>query len=424
MKGQALTYSGILSLPDLRRRILFVALAFAVYAVGIHIPIAGVEPGALREFFQSGFLGVISLFTGGALEQFSIFALGVLPYINASIAMQILAYSVPYLEELRKEHGMEGHRKIQRYTHYLSVILAFVQALSILSIFKSQLMPAATYAQLMYVALTVVGGSCFLIWLGHQITERGIGEGISLLIFASILIRLPAYIAQQIQLMRINPGMGSRLAAFLIFLVLMFAAIVYVELAHRKIPIRYARRVGAFTATQMSYLPVKVNLGGVIPLIFAIAFLQFLDPNFFLMASLRNVAPEFVRQVQLLLTGPWQYPLYAGLILFFNHLYSAIIFRPDEIAENLQNQGAYIPGVRPGDQTRDYLARVQEKMTWIGGVYLAIVGILPFLFGNLFNIQALPVSGTGILILVGVGMDLMRQIEAHMVLGQYRGLVA
>jgi preprotein translocase subunit SecY len=426
MKPPSQSYFSILSFPDLRKRLTLVAIMFIVYAVGIQIPIAGTDPKVLEQIFGGGgVLGVLNLFTGGALEQFSIFALGVIPYINASIAMQVLTFSIPYLEELQKEQGEEGRRRIGLWTRYLAIALAFFQSYALVKAFGPQIFTQMTTLHTIYTVLSLVGGTCFLMWLGEQITNHGVGDGISLIIFASIVIQLPIFVVNQTRIMRLQNEPAGELIAFILFLLAMIALIVFVELAVRKIPVKYARRGAVFMpyGGQSSFLPVKVNLGGVIPIIFAITFASLFDPQFPLVQMFRN-NPTIYSFFQNFYASIWYVPAFAILIILFNHFYSAIIFKPNDIADNLKNSGGFIPGVRPGEQTRDYIARIQEKVTWIGGVFLAGVGILPLVFGRAMNMeQNLPVSGTGILILVGVGLDLMRQLEAHIVSRHYEGFI-
>ncbi|MHA2620687.1 MAG: preprotein translocase subunit SecY [bacterium JZ-2024 1] len=426
MKQPGQSYISIFSFPDLRKRLSLVAIMFVVYAIGIQIPIAGTNPEVLKQVFGGGgILGVLNLFTGGALANFSIFALGVIPYINASIAMQVLTFSIPYLEELQKEQGEEGRRKIGIWTRYLAIALAFFQSFALVKAFGAQLFLQSTTLHTIYTIFSLVGGTCFLMWLGEQITERGVGDGISLIIFASIVIDLPTFVARQITIMHLEHKSPGKLVSFILFLLVMIALIVFVELAVRKIPVKYARRGAVFMpyGGQSSFLPIKVNLGGVIPIIFAITFASLFNPQFPLIGLFRNY-PKVYAFFDSFYSSAWYILAFAVLIILFNHFYSAIIFKPDEIADNLKNSGGFIPGVRPGEQTRDYIARIQEKVTWIGGVFLACVGILPLIFGRVMNMeQSLPVSGTGILILVGVGLDLMRQLEAHIVSRHYEGFI-
>jgi preprotein translocase subunit SecY len=427
MKQPTQSYASIFSFPDLRKRLLLVAMMFIVYAIGTHIPISGASTDILKKIFGGeGILGILDLFTGGSLGNLSIFALGVIPYINASIAMQVLTFSIPYLEELQKEQGEEGRRKIGLWTRYLAVCIAFFQSYLLLELMRREgVFQNQTTLHAIYTVLSLVGGTCFLMWLGEQITNHGIGDGISLIIFASIVIRLPVFVGQQLRIMRLQHESAGKLISTLLFLIVMIGVIVFVELAVRKIPVKYARR-GAFFMPyggQSAFLPIKVNLGGVIPIIFAITFVSLFSPQFPLISLLRQKSEALYSFFVSFYASIWYIPAFALLIIFFNHFYSAIIFKPDEIADNLKNSGGFIPGVRPGEQTRDYIARIQEKITWIGGVFLAIVGILPLIFGRAFNIQGLPVSGTGILILVGVALDLIRQLEAHIVSRHYEGFI-
>jgi len=419
------SYRSILSFPDLRRRLLVVAIAFTIYAFGVHIPLPGVDRTRLAGLFQGGggLFGLFNLFSGGALEQFSVFSLGVIPYINASIMMQLLTFAVDSFRELIRERGEEGRRILARYTRYITIAVAVIQSVGLLQMFSNmEILTSSGWFYYFFIILSLTGGTCFLMWVGEEISNRGIGEGISLLIFAGIVLRLPTHMGREIANIRANPGAFGNFLGYVGLLLLLLVFIVFVELAERRIPVRYARRqVGRLVyGGQSSYLPIKVNLGGVIPIIFAITFL--LVPNT-LAQFTQKQWPGFYMWLR---AFPETYPYYlvlAFLILLSNHFYSAVIFKPDEIADNLKNYGGFIPGVRPGEQTVEYIARIQEKITWMGGFFLAAVGVLPFLLGKLFGIQTILFSGTGLLIAVGVALDTLRQLEAHIVTRQYEGFI-
>lgn len=419
------SYRSILSFPDLRRRLLVVAVAFVIYAFGVHIPLPGVDRTALASLFQAGggLFGLVNLFSGGALEQFSVLSLGVIPYINASIMMQLLAFSVDSFRELIRERGEEGRRILARYTRYITIAVAILQSIGLLKMFSSQgILTSSGWFYYLFIILSLTGGTCFLMWLGEEISNRGIGEGISLLIFASIVLRLPTSIGREIASIRANPGAFGNFLGYVGLLLLLLVFIVFVELSERRIPVRYARRqVGRLVyGGQSSYLPIKVNLGGVIPIIFAITFM--LVPST-LATYMPKTWPGFHRWQQSFPGTYYYYLVLAFLILLSNHFYSAVIFKPDEIADNLKNYGGFIPGVRPGEQTAEYIARIQEKITWMGGFFLAGVGVLPFLLGKFFGVQNFLLSGTGLLIAVGVALDTVRQLEAHIVTRQYEGFI-
>lgn len=420
----------ILSIPDLKRRIWVVVICFAIFAFGTHVPLPGINREALKNI-NSGVLGLFNMFSGGALERFSIFALGVLPYINASIMMQLLTFSVEPLKEMVKERGEEGRRVIAKWTRYITVFLAFFEGVSVIKFFEvgagPKLFLHSGWFSYFVVLVSVTAGSCYLMWLGEQISNKGIGEGISLIIFAGILINLPWRMGMELGIVSHDMTKVALLVVYILGLVGMLYAIVYVEMAERRIPVRYARRqVGGrtYVASGTSYLPMKVNIGGVIPIIFAITFLMIPQLIAGFVGKPGSWFGQFASNLQQGSGWPYLIAL-MFLTLISNHFYSAVVFKPDEISDNLKNMGGFIPGVRPGEQTTDYISRIQEKVTWMGGIYLALLGSAPFLLSQILfgTSNRILFSGTGLLIVVGVGLDFVRQLEAHVVSRHYEGFI-
>ncbi|MBC8515305.1 preprotein translocase subunit SecY [bacterium] len=408
------------SSPELKKRVGFTALGLLVFTLGSHIPLPGINHEALGGLFgEGGILNLLDMFSGGALKRFSIFALGIMPYINASIMMQVLTYAIPSLEELQKERGEEGRRLIGKWTRYLTVVVAVIQGISFLALFRQGgILSQTDTLHLGIIIITLVAGTTFLMWLGDEMTEKGIGNGVSLLIFAGIVMRFPTMIAQQIQIVRENPAAAGAFVFFGLFLLLLVTGIVFIQLAERRIPIRYSTRtVGRqIVGGQVSYLPVRIDIAGVIPIIFAISAL--LIPQ-----TLSNFIPSWQGPVGQFLGSPWYYLVLGGLVLFFTFLYSSITFKPDDIAKNLKKGGGFIPGIRPGKNTEEFIAQVQEKITLIGALYLAIVAVLPQMIANAANVSQFAIGGTGLIIVVGVSLDTMRQLEAHVVSRQYKGFL-
>lgn len=405
-------------LNHLNRKILYTLIFLAVYRVGVHIPIAGVDSTALATFFQgqgANLLGMFNMFSGGALERFSIFALGVMPYISASIISQLLTVVIPHLEALQKE-GDAGRKKITQYTRYGTVILALVQGYMIATTLESQqfsaspLVLAGGYWWRILTALSLAAGTAFVMWLGEQITERGVGNGISLIIFCGIVASLPRVIGStytqysnaQMDLPRILMLVGIVIAVI--------AGVVFMEQGARQIPIQYAKRqVGnQMYGGQSSHLPIRVNASGVIPPIFASSLLQF--PLTIASVSTGKFS-EFVNGT--LRPGEWLYnTIYVSLIIFFAFFYTSIVFKPDDIAENLKKHGGFIPGIRPGARTAEYINKVLNRLTLTGALYLCGICVLPTVISGQFNVQFY-FGGTSLLIVVGVALETFRQIDAH-----------
>jgi preprotein translocase subunit SecY len=413
---------------DLRRRLVFLLLALIVYRIGTHVPVPGIDPDQLRQLFQSqqgGILGLFNMFSGGALSRFSVFALGIMPYISASIIMQMLTYVLPSLESLRKE-GESGRRKITQYTRYGTVALAVFQAISISIALESQqglvLDPGLLFRLVCVVSL--VTGTMFLMWLGEQITERGLGNGISILIFAGIVAGLPSAIGGLFELVRtgsINPLSAIFIVALI---VLVTAFVVFVERGQRKILVNYAKRqVGnRIYGGQSSHLPLKLNMSGVIPPIFASSLILF--PATLASWFTTGDATRWIRDLASALSPgqPLYILLYAGLIVFFCFFYTALVFNSKETADNLKKSGAFVPGIRPGDQTARYIDRILMRLTLAGAIYITFVCLVPEFLNLRFNVPFY-FGGTSLLIVVVVTMDFMAQVQAYMMTHQYESLL-
>ncbi len=404
-------------LPDLRKRILFTLFIVLMYRVGSHVPIPGIPIGAVKQLFQSGgVFGFLDLFSGGALSQFAVFALGIMPYITASIVMQLLTLVIPKLEEWSKE-GDIGQRKIAQWTRYLTLFIATVNAISMTLFIRRSLSLQLDIAHMITIVITLVAGTAIIMWLAELITTQGIGNGMSMLIFVSIVSRFPDAVVRTYQVSSVVV-----LALTLLLLVFMFVAITYIELSQRRIPVQYAKRVvgrrvyGGGT----TYLPVKVNSSGVIPIIFAASFLVI--PSTIAQLSGSKAAQKFAEII-----GPGSViylAVYFLMIIIFAFFYSAIVFNPVQIAENLQKWGGFIPGVRPGKPTAAYLNRVLTRITLPGAVFIALVAIVPQIFLKYFKVPFFgEFGGTSILILVGVALETARQLEAQLLMRHYEGII-
>ena len=413
---------------DLKRRLVFLALALVVYRLGTHIPVPGINPDALSDLFrqnQGGILGLFNMFSGGALSRFSVFALGIMPYISASIIMQLMAVVMPSLEALKKE-GQAGQRKITQYTRYGTVLLALVQAVGISVALESQhglvVDPGVVFR--VTTVVTLVTGTMFVMWLGEQITERGLGNGISILIFAGIVAGLPSALGGLLDLVRTN-SMSVLSALFIIALVVLVTAfVVYVERGQRKITVNYAKRqVGnKVYGGQSSHLPLKVNMAGVIPPIFASSIILFpaTITSWFSasgkMMWLRDLAAALQPRQPLYIT------LYSVAIIFFCFFYTALVFNSRETADNLKKSGAFVPGIRPGEQTARFIDKILMRLTLAGGLYVTLVCLLPEFMVMHWNVP-FNFGGTSLLIIVVVTMDFMAQVQAYMMSQQYDSLL-
>jgi preprotein translocase subunit SecY len=417
------------NIPELRRRVIFTLLMLLVYRMGVQIPTPGINGEALAAFFNqyaSTLFGMFNMFSGGALKNFSIFALGIMPYISASIIIQLLTVVIPQLEALKKE-GEAGQRKITQYTRYGTVGLALIQGFFIASGLESMTGPSGVPIVLdpgiqfkLLTVLTLTSGTSFIMWLGEQMTERGIGNGISLIIYAGIIARMPAAIANSVQLVK----SGEIPLIFIpIMLIMMFgvvALIVFFETAQRRIPIQYAKRVVGrkVYGGQSSHLPLKLNISGVIPPIFASSIMMF-------PATIGSfIQIDWVKQVSASLSPGtvYYYILYVGMIVFFCFFYTAVTFNPDDVAENLKKNGGFVPGIRPGKKTSEFIDKVLTRITVVGAIYLGAVCVLPTLLISKFNVPFY-FGGTALLIVVGVAIDTISKIESHLVMRNYEGFM-
>lgn len=412
-------------IPELRNRILFTAGLLAIYRIGIFISAPGVDRVALGEAFkqlEGTLFGVFNMFSGGAFEQASIFALGIMPYISSSIIMQLLTVVVPTLERLNKE-GEQGRRKINQYTRYGTIVLACVQGFGVANYLTSQpggiqVVEDPSAGFYFMTIITLVAGTTFVMWLGEQITERGIGNGISLIIFAGIVAQLPSAAFDTFKYIKGDIIQPIQMLLILAMMVSVIAAIIFFEQAQRRIPVQYAKRlVGKRTyAGQSTHLPLKINASGVIPPIFASSILMF-------PATIANFVPGgYVDQVQEFLRfDSWAYNVtYVLLIVFFCYFYTAVTFNPVDVADNMKKHGGYIPGIRPGKKTAEYIDRVLSRITFGGAMYLSAVCVLPTVLITQYEVPFF-FGGTALLIVVGVALDTVRQIESHLITQSYEG---
>ena len=425
-------FQNITKIPELKKRIIFTLLMLVVYRMGSYIPTPGIDSAALADFFsaqQDTLFGLFDMFSGGALSRLSVMALGIMPYISASIILDLLTVVVPHLEKLKKE-GEAGRKKITRYTRYGTVILSLIQGLGISVGLESMtspsgalIVPVGGWGFRLMSMITLAAGTTFLMWLGEQITDRGIGNGISLIIFSGIVVRLPSAAGNTFRLMgtgEMSPFFGLLLVVFMIAII---GAIVFVERGQRRIPVQYAKRVigRRMYGGQSTHLPLKVNTAGVIPPIFASSIIMFPAT----IAGFLNVKQigwlEFI--VGSLAPGRLIYTLlYVGFIIFFCYFYTAIHFNPAEVADNMKKYGGFIPGIRPGKSTAEYIDRVLTRITFSGAIYVSIVCIIPQILIYRLNVPFY-FGGTALLIVVGVGMDTMTQIESHLLTRNYEGFL-
>lgn len=414
-------------IPELRRKIIFTLLMLVVFRIGSNIPVPGIDRSMLEQMFSGeyGLFDLFDLFSGGAFGNMTIFALSITPYITASIILQLLTIAIPSLERLARE-GLEGRKKITAYTRYLTVLLAVIQAVGMtLGLFRKALISTDVFS-IIIIVVTLTAGTAFLMWLGEQINEHGIGNGISLIIFGGIVARLPAaihttwtkYQNAEVSLMTI--------ILFLVFALVIILGIIEVQQGQRRIPVQYAKRVVGrkMYGGQSTHIPLKVNQAGVIPVIFAMSILQFpltityfMDPNSsFSLWVTKWLSPSGS-------PGVWIYAIfYALLTIFFTYFYTAVTFNPMEVANNMKQNGGFIPGIRPGRATVDYLSKVMNRISFVGAVFLAAVAVLPTLVSQ-FTALDVHFGGTSLLIAVGVALDTMRQLEQQMVMRNYSGFL-
>ncbi|WP_299980890.1 preprotein translocase subunit SecY [Desulfobacula sp.] len=423
------SYQNLFKLPELKRKIFITLALLFVYRVGIHVPTPGVDGAALSSFFAAAegtLFSMFNMFSGGALERFSIFALGIMPYISASIILELMTVVVPHLEQLKKE-GDAGRKKKTQYTRYGTVILSIIQGLGISVGLESMTSPAGVpivpypgWGFRLVTIITLTAGTSFIMWLGEQITERGIGNGISLIIFAGIVASMPSAMGNTLQLMTTGE-MGIFIIIILtVLMVAVIAAIIYMEQAQRRIPVHYAKRVVGrkMYGGQTSHLPLKINTAGVIPPIFASSIIMFPTTlaQFINMPMMKTVAAMFSPGTI------WYYLLYVGFIIFFCFFYTAIQFNPEDVAENMKKNGGYIPGIRPGKRTSEYIDKVLTRITVGGALYVSAVCVLPTFLMSKFNVPFY-FGGTALLIVVGVSIDTISQIESHLISGNYEGFL-
>lgn len=430
-------FANMFRIPELRKRILFTLALLAVYRIGIFVTTPGVDRGVMKKYLEQaatdggGLLNMFNFFSGGALEQMSVFALGIMPYITASIIMQLLVVVIPALERMNKE-GDQGRRKVTQYTRYGTMGISAVQAIMLSNYLKTINQDghsvvdqewAAMWGGVGFVLMTIItltAGTAFIMWLGERITEKGIGNGISLIIFAGIVARLPEAVYQSIMGVKEGLYQPVEMLLLVVMMVAVIGAIVFVERGQRRIPVQYAKRVVGDKqyVGQATHLPLKVNTSGVIPPIFASSILMFPATA----ASL--IDAEWMQTLQTaLLPGTWQYQtIFVGMIIFFAFFYTAMTFNPVDVADNLKKFGGFVPGIRPGKATADYIDHVLTRVTAAGAVYLAAVCALPVLIQQAASNQVpFYFGGTGLLIVVGVALDTAQQIEGHMITRQYDG---
>ncbi len=432
-------YRNMFKIPDLRAKILFTLAMFGVYRLGATIPVPGIDLEAVKTFQDQqqagGIYGLLNLFSGGALESFSVFALGIIPYITASIIMQLLTVVIPRLQSLQEE-GESGRKVITQWTRYMTVVLALIQSTGFTFLFHSgqftqgiDLVPNYTPGRVILIVLTMTAGTAMVMWLGELITQRGVGNGMSLIIFVSILSQFP-FIFSQIWGQTVAANLPIRFVVVMAIFLLMVVAIIYVDQGQRRIPIQFAKRVRGrrVMGGQSTYIPLKVNTAGVIPVIFATSVL--LIPSLIITAIPSDAA--WLQRVYNWIDGNlgggahgvswWYIAILFGLIIFFTYFYTAIQFDPEKQAEMIQRQGGFVPGVRPGRQTSKHLAFILNRITLPGSIFLATIAILPAIAGAVWGIS-IAFSGVSILIVVGVALETMKQIESQLTMRNYEGIL-
>jgi preprotein translocase subunit SecY len=428
MAGMFETIRNAVKIPDLKKKLLFTLLMLLVFRVGSTIITPGIDPKEFLNLVGSNdFLGMLDTISGGALQRGSVFAMGITPYINASIIMNLLTVAIPYFERLQKE-GDEGRKKIGQYTRYGTVLLGFLQANALYLTYKVALVESPSTLSWITIVLTFTAGTAFLMWLGEQITEKGVGNGISLLIFAGILSRGPDAVKGIIKYWDAG-ALGQGIVPIFVVAVIIavflavVAGVVWVNDGERRIPIQYAKRVVGrkMYGGQSTHLPIKVNLAGVIPIIFAMSITMF--PSIIIGFTMQGADNWFVNTFKEIDRGSWIYMLVtSGLIIFFTYFYSLIQFNPVEVAGNIKRNGGFIPGLRPGKPTSDYIAKVLSRLTLFGGLFLAFLNTFPLILTAIFDIN-LWFGGTSLLIMVGVALDTVKQIESQMLMRHYKGFL-
>ena len=419
----------IFKIPELKKRIYVTLALLVVYRVGVHVPTPGIDGAALATFFagkKGTLLGLFDMFSGGALERLSVFALGIMPYISASIILQLLTVTIPHLERLSKE-GEQGRKKITQYTRYGTILLSVIQGFGISIGLESMSSPGGAPVVIhpgwefrIMTVMTLTAGTAFIMWLGEQITERGIGNGISLIIFAGIIVRMPNAIRNTFRLLSTGEMGIFSVLILLVLMILVVAFIIYMEQGQRRIPVQYAKRVVGrkMYGGQSTHLPLKVNTSGVIPPIFASSIIMFpaTIASFITIPWMQSLASA-VRPGNIVYES-----LYVGFIFFFCYFYTAVTFNPADVADNMKKQGGYIPGIRPGKRTADHIDRVLTRITLGGAIYVSAVCVLPSVLITKFNVPFY-FGGTALLIVVGVAIDTIQQIESHMLTRHYEGFL-
>ena len=422
--------TSIFRIPELRRRIMFTLALLVVFRMGSYVPVPGIDSSALANALQGmkgTLLGLYDMFAGGAFSRATVFALGIMPYISASIILQLLTAVIPYFEKLQKE-GEEGKKKITQYTRYGTVLLSIIQGYGI-SIFlenmpvasATPIVPMGGFAFRIMTTITLTAGTIFLMWLGEQISDKGIGNGISLLIFTGIIARYPNDMVRTFESLRVGSMKIFTLLFLLILMVIIIAGVIVMTQAMRKIPVQYAKRVigRRVYGGQSTHIPLRVNTAGVIPIIFAQSILMFPSSiaTFFGQSGFMEAFSRFMSP-----SGVVYNVLYGIIIIFFTYFYTAIVFNPNDLADNMQKYGGFIPGIRPGKKTSEYIDRVLTRVTLPGAFFLAFIAILPSVF--IYKFQApFYFGGTGLLIVVGVALDTLQQIESHLIMRHYEGFL-
>lgn len=427
------TISNFMRVTDIRNKIIFTLLMLIIFRIGTFVPVPNVDAAVLQATDQMSLIGFLNTFGGGALANFSILAMGIMPYITASIIVQLLQMDVvPKFAEWAKQ-GEVGRRKLAQFTRYFTIVLAFIQAIGMSygfnQMYGGTLIQNDTIATYIVIAIVLTGGTAFLLWLGEQITAQGVGNGISIIIFAGIVAAIPGALNQLYA--QLIQGAGDQLPINIAIMALLALAVIavtvlviYVQQALRKIPIQYAKRVagrGQTTSGQQTHLPLKVNAAGVIPVIFAVAFI--ITPQTIASFFGQNAFTEAVQNT-FDYSQPIGMAIYVALIIAFTYFYAFIQVNPENVSDNLKKQGAYIPGIRPGKNTQDYLTSVLYRLTFVGAIFLALIAIMPIFFINLAGLpQAAQIGGTSLLIVVGVALETMKQLESQLVKRHYKGFM-
>lgn len=415
------TFGDVLKLPDLKRRILFTLGMLFVFRLGAHIPTPGIDSAAMAQLFEgSGVLGFLDLFAGGALRRFSLFSLGVAPYINASIVLQLAAVIFPTLERLQKE-GPQGQKKMTQYTRFGAVFFAFVQAVGMAMWLRRSGVLGATGLDFFVAVITAVAGSVAVMWIGEEMTDHGIGNGISMLIFAGIVARLPEAVVQTLSMVSSGEMNVVTLILALVLMVGVLAGAVLLQEGQRRLPVQYAKRVigNRVYGGQSSFIPLRVNMGGVMPIIFASSLLIF--PSTILRLFNSEIA---ARMANAFAPGSWLYTiLYVVMIVFFSFFYTAMVFNPSDIADNMKKNGGFILGIRPGKPTSDYIEKIASRITLVGALFLVAVALVPDVLTRVFGITSFYFGGTSVLIVVGVALEIVEQINSQLLIRNYESVL-